>query len=214
MKNRAKKSKITFDEEVVTKQDAKDIIRAENSAKPNRKRKSNSETETSVDLPHKNHEIDREDRLKQQVKKKRKQLPEPAENEPNKEPDAPKEKKESNRAKKRKKHAELQQQIKQKTEQELQQKALNYLSKWQHCKQEWKFEKLRQVWLQQNLLDPSKVPEEYWSTALQYFSGSEGRSRQTVLEMGLKLIENGEDDQSEEYRVKVNRARDLVQHLQ
>lgn len=214
MKNRAKKSKITFDEEVVTKQEAKDIIQGENSAKPNRKRKRNIVAENSADLPGKRTEEDREGGLKRQVKKKQKQPTEPPENEPNKELDAPKEKKESNRAKKRKKHAELQQQIKQKTEQELQQKALDYLSKWQHCKQEWKFEKLRQVWLQQNLLDPTRVPEEYWSAALQYFSGSEGRSRQVVLETCLKVIEVGEDDQSEECEVKVKRARDLVQHLQ
>jgi hypothetical protein len=36
-------------------------------------------------------------------------------------------------------------------------KCISYLKRWHEDKQNWKFEKLRQIWLFQNMLDPSKV---------------------------------------------------------
>lgn len=36
-------------------------------------------------------------------------------------------------------------------------KCISYLKRWHEDRQNWKFEKLRQIWLLQNMLDPSKV---------------------------------------------------------
>lgn len=36
-------------------------------------------------------------------------------------------------------------------------KCMNYLKRWHDDRQNWKFEKLRQIWLFQNMLHPSKV---------------------------------------------------------
>lgn len=36
-------------------------------------------------------------------------------------------------------------------------KCMNYLKRWHDDRQNWKFEKLRQIWLFRNMLDPSKV---------------------------------------------------------
>lgn len=36
-------------------------------------------------------------------------------------------------------------------------KCMNYLKRWHDDRRNWKFEKLRQIWLFQNMLDPSKV---------------------------------------------------------
>lgn len=36
-------------------------------------------------------------------------------------------------------------------------KCMNYLKRWRDDRQNWKFEKLRQIWLFRNMLDPSKV---------------------------------------------------------
>ncbi|KAG5896535.1 hypothetical protein JTB14_030740 [Gonioctena quinquepunctata] len=125
---------------------------------------------------------------------------------------------ESIRAKKRKKHAKLLEEKKLKTEVTSQQTALNYLSKWKHCRSEWKFEKLKQIWLSQNMFDCSKIPNEFWDTALEYFASSRGFIRKLVLREALKVIENQEkleeDDISEDQQVKLQRARDIVQNLQ
>ncbi|XP_018567868.1 uncharacterized protein C7orf50 [Anoplophora glabripennis] len=125
---------------------------------------------------------------------------------------------ESIRAQKRKKHAKLLEEKRLKGEVVSQQNALNYLSKWKHCRSEWKFEKLKQIWLQQNLFDTSKIPSEFWETALEYFNGSKGFIRNVVLRDALKIIEKEEsteeENADENYLLIVKRARDIVQNLQ
>lgn len=125
---------------------------------------------------------------------------------------------ESIRAQKRKKHAKLLEDKRLKTELTTQENTLNYLSKWKHCRSEWKFEKLKQIWLQQNLFDASKIPNEFWETAVEYFSGSKGFIRNVVMRDALKIIEKEEsteeEDTDENYLLILKRARDIVQNLQ
>ncbi|KAJ8933906.1 hypothetical protein NQ314_013706 [Rhamnusium bicolor] len=126
---------------------------------------------------------------------------------------------ESIRAQKRKKHAKLLEEKRLKAVVATQQNVLNYLSKWKHSRDEWKFEKLKQIWLQQNLFDCSKIPNEFWETAVDYFSGSKGFIRNCVLRDALKIIENEnessqEDNADENYLLILKRARDIVQTLQ
>lgn len=125
---------------------------------------------------------------------------------------------ESKRAMKRKKHEKLTEEKKLQTELKLQQNALNYLSKWKHSRADWKFEKLKQIWLQQNLYDSSKIPEEFWETTVAYFSGSKGFIRNKVLKEALKTIEDNETQEEkpsdEDNQIKVQRARDVIQNLQ
>lgn len=124
------------------------------------------------------------------------------------------------RAKKRRKHAALMQEKKLKAELALQQKCLNYLSQWKHNKSEWKFEKLKQVWLQQNMLSAEKVPEEMWDTLVEYFAGCKGKARETIIKDALKVIEadddekNQQEEEAEDDGVKLKRARDIIQNLQ
>ncbi|XP_072385447.1 uncharacterized protein [Diabrotica undecimpunctata] len=124
---------------------------------------------------------------------------------------------ESKRAKKRKKHMELQVAKKLKATLVTQESVLNYLSKWKHSRSEWKFEKLKQIWLSQNLFDSAKIPEEFWTTTLEYYTNSRGFVRNLILRDALKLIENDkadEDNPDEENQSKLKRARDIVQTLQ
>lgn len=119
---------------------------------------------------------------------------------------------ESIRARKRRKYAELMKDKKSKAELAMQQKCLNYLSLWKHSRTEWKFEKLRQIWLQQNMFDGVKVPEEFWDTLVEYFSNSRGKARQIIIDSAIKLIENESD--TDEGDVRLKRAREIVQNLQ
>lgn len=126
------------------------------------------------------------------------------------------EKEESIRARKRKKHAQLLVDKKLKTELALQQKCLNYLSLWKHNRGEWKFEKLRQVWLQHNMFDAAKIPDEFWDDLVQYFGNSKGKARSVIIQDAVKLIEQegSDDNDSDEFQIKLKRARDIVQNLQ
>ncbi|EFA02103.1 uncharacterized protein C7orf50 homolog [Tribolium castaneum] len=176
MKKKAKKANmVSFDEEVVPKQVADELL--------------SSEVENPVE----------------KKAKKRKKITEPTN------PDEGK-KTESIRALKRKKYAKLLEDKKNKTELALQEKALNYLSKWKHSRDEWKFEKLRQIWLQHNMYDEVKVPPEFWQTLVEYFSNSKGKSREVLLKEAVAIIE-GENDENQG-TCKLERARDIIQNLQ
>lgn len=131
---------------------------------------------------------------------------------------AKKPKPESKRSLKRKKHAKLLEEKKLKADLNMQQSVLNYLSKWKHARSEWKFEKLKQIWLQQNLFIVDKLPEEFWSTVVEYLNGSKGATRKIILKGALKIIEEedkteGEND-DEDYQTKLRRARDVIQSLE
>ncbi|KAJ8979481.1 hypothetical protein NQ317_000357 [Molorchus minor] len=98
-------------------------------------------------------------------------------------------KEESIRAQKRRKHVKLLEEKKLKVELAAQQSALNYLSLWKHNRSEWRFEKLKQIWLQQNIFDTIKIPNEFWDTAVQYFCGAKGAIRKITLKKAIELIE-------------------------
>lgn len=232
-RQRKGKSKISFDEEVVTKDFAKQLFSEEIEDKKQTegvgthdkqkvKRKRNREMTE-------HNENTKETKIN---KKKPKLINNPTDisnnetqlqTEGSDKSEVPKEtqtdgKKESIRSQKRKKHTKLLEDKKIKVELELQQKALNYISLWKHNRLEWKFEKLRQVWLQQNLFDASKIPSDFWDTTVQYFSGAKGQSRQTVLDQAIKYIEDEEKSleksADEDYQIRVKRARDIVQNLE
>lgn len=125
---------------------------------------------------------------------------------------------ESKRSLKRKKHEKLLEEKKIKTDLKMKENALNYVSKWKHARSEWKFEKLKQIWLQQNLFAVEKIPEEFWQNIVDYFNGSRGAIRNAILSEALKIIEH--EDKTEEqndddnYQTRLKRARDMVQSLE
>lgn len=126
--------------------------------------------------------------------------------------------KESIRSLKRKKHVQLLEEKKLKTDFKLQQGALNYLSLWKHAKSEWKFEKLKQIWLQQNLFVTNKIPKECWETAVEYFNGAKGAIRKVILSDALRIIQEEDKaeakNEDEDYQIRLKRARDIIQNLQ
>lgn len=117
----------------------------------------------------------------------------------------------SKRSLKRLKKQQMEEAKKIESDIDCQKKALNYLSNWKYNKSEWKFEKLRQIWLVQNLYNDKKIDAKYWDTLLEYFTNSQGKVRQKLLDEAVKIVENDEDQSNED--VKLNRARDIVQNL-
>ncbi|KAL6424184.1 hypothetical protein ACFW04_009800 [Cataglyphis niger] len=102
------------------------------------------------------------------------------------------------------------------------QKALNYVSMWKHSRSEWKFEKLKQIWLMDNLLDENSIPDAIFPLVLEYFEGCKGMAREVLLRKGMDIIRKAEeekDDQEEEIKNEITestaykRARQLLQTL-
>lgn len=126
---------------------------------------------------------------------------------------------ESIRAAKRKRHAQLLEEKKLKSSVKMQEKCLNYLSQWKYNRNEWKFEKLRQVWLINHMFDLDRLPDQFFDTLVDYLSKSEGKSREIVIKQALKVIEHYESlppqmHEDESYKVKYQRARTVIQFLQ
>lgn len=88
----------------------------------------------------------------------------------------------SKRSLKRLKKQQMEEAKKIESDIDCQKKALNYLSNWKYNKSEWKFEKLRQIWLVQNLYNDKKIDAKYWDTLLEYFTNSQGKVRQKLLD--------------------------------
>lgn len=188
-----------------SKKQKKNHEMTEDDAKPKKKRKKQAEIEESIN-------VEAEEGTNPKKKKKRTQQDEPSgNNEASSESSvlAPK-KKLSIRAQKRLKHEKLKEEKHIQTELSLQQKSLNYLSKWKHSRSEWKFEKLRQIWLQHNMLDEEKISQEFWATLMEYLGNSKGKAKEAVLKSALKVVE---DESADQDSVKVLRARDIIQNL-
>lgn len=90
---------------------------------------------------------------------------------------------------------------------------LNYLSKWKHSKDQWKFEKKKNVYIFHNILDSTKIPETIWNTVLEYVQTSSGNVRKKAIEDAMKIIENGDQDVDSVDEEKYKRARTLIQFL-
>lgn len=90
-----------------------------------------------------------------------------------------------------------------------------YLNQWDSDRESWKFEKKKQVYIQTNCFDPSKILDEDWNTCLEYLKGSKGKSRDLLIETAEKLIGSLDQDgeMNPEATTKYNRSRDLLQML-
>lgn len=54
-------------------------------------------------------------------------------------------------------------------------KTISYLTKWDQTRDDWKYEKLRQIHIQKNVFDESIIPDEHKDVAIRYLSTSKVR---------------------------------------
>ncbi|XP_073947485.1 uncharacterized protein [Choristoneura fumiferana] len=179
---------------------------------------------TKEELPHNqvNFEDD-SDTEEQPKRKKKKKQPIPTES------DSKKGKK-SKRQIKKEKFIQRQAEAQAASKDQLKTQCLTYLSQWKHDKQNWKFMKVKQVWLFKNKFNPALVPDASWPQLLEYFDSAQGNIRNMLLDDANKIIkqldewsesQNKETNDTEE-EVEVSRpddnvykrARDLIQCLQ
>lgn len=125
------------------------------------------------------------------------------------------------RQKKKQKHQKLLEAQKDQTATKEKQRNAEYLQKWKHSRDNWKFEKLRQISIQQTLFEQDKLSNDVWSIALEYLAGSKGAAKDKIVKLANDAIEEedkrAEQQETEEERqlilnsVKYQRARDLLQ---
>lgn len=125
------------------------------------------------------------------------------------------------RQKKKQKHQKALEAQKSQSGEREKQKNEEYLKKWKNSRDSWKFEKLRQISIQQTMFELNKLSNEVWTLALEYLAGSKGAAKDKIVKIANDVIDQldkeSEQKDSEEERlellnsVKYQRARDLLQ---
>lgn len=99
-----------------------------------------------------------------------------------------------------------------------------YLNKWKNDKPNWKFEKIKQIKLVNNMFYPGKVSDEIFPVFVEYIAGSSGHMRKLVSTRAMEVVEEmerwcemPEQEKSESSQkpdeTKYNRAREILQAL-
>lgn len=190
-----------------------------------------TEHDLSDDAPrkreHAGDDSDADEEKPRKKKKKKQQVPvDPSDN---------KKGKKSIRQMKKEKHAQRLAEAQSASKDQLKSQCLNYLSQWKHDKQNWKFMKVKQVWLQKHKFSSNLIPDASWPTLLAYFDSAKGNVRNILLEDANKVIKQMDDwteslaskgkkddelDDDEESETpkpdetSYKRARDLIQCLE
>lgn len=190
------------------------------SKKPKRKRKAKSKSESAEQekhepsIPDGGESLEGVEPAKKKPKKKKKTEEQST--------DLP-ESKMSKRQLKRERHAQRMAEAEAAAHKAVQMQALSYLSLWKYNKAEWKFNKVKQIWLHKHKFDSSKVPDELWQPFIEYFSSASGGIKQAIVGDCQKIIEEMEnwieknkDAEMKEKKpsdVAYQRARDLLQNI-
>ncbi|XP_066540058.1 uncharacterized protein C7orf50 homolog [Hoplias malabaricus] len=95
--------------------------------------------------------------------------------------------------------------------------ALEYLKCWSEKREEWKFQKTRQVWLLQHMFDSEKVSDANFTVLLSYLEGLQGVARETTVQKAEALARWGGQDGAEvgaaEAEKRALRAKEVIQML-
>ncbi|KAF9923567.1 hypothetical protein FBU30_006396 [Linnemannia zychae] len=75
---------------------------------------------------------------------------------------------------------------------------LAYLVEWKKARATWKFQKLRQVWLINNMYDDKQLPDSHWSLFLEYIHDLKGAARNSAIVDAKKIVEAPEVEDEEE----------------
>uniref|UniRef100_A0A8W7P4I7 WKF domain-containing protein n=1 Tax=Anopheles coluzzii TaxID=1518534 RepID=A0A8W7P4I7_ANOCL len=100
-----------------------------------------------------------------------------------------------------------------KSNEKLQKEALEYLDTWGKNRQEWKFSKLKQIYIQEHVFDDSFIGEEAWPIAVEYLSKTQGFARDLLTAKAKAIIKKGDVNMKVQDSANYKRARELLQCL-
>lgn len=127
--------------------------------------------------------------------------------------------KKTKRAKKREKHAKNVDDRKQKAIDREKEECRQYLLTWNDQREKWKFQKLKQIYIQEHVFNEEHLDGDIWPVVLEYLSGMKGsgrdglakRAEEAIKELDEKVKDSGDDTLLEGSRYQ--RARELLQYL-
>ncbi|XP_051018072.1 uncharacterized protein C7orf50 homolog [Acomys russatus] len=94
--------------------------------------------------------------------------------------------------------------------------ALEYLQGWAQKQESWRFQKTRQTWLLLNMYEEDKVPDEHFSTLLDYLEGLKGSARELTVQKAEALmqeLDKADTEARDATQGKTNRLRQVLQLL-
>uniref|UniRef100_A0A1Q3F7X5 WKF domain-containing protein n=1 Tax=Culex tarsalis TaxID=7177 RepID=A0A1Q3F7X5_CULTA len=127
--------------------------------------------------------------------------------------------KKTKRAKKREKHAKIQEEKQEKSKDRERQEVQQYLQAWRDEREKWKFQKLKQIYIQEHVFDEDRLAADVWPIALEYLSGTKGSGKETLTKRAQTVIREADqqakegEDQSVLEGSRYQRARELLQYL-
>lgn len=128
---------------------------------------------------------------------------------------------ETTRQKKRAKHQKVVETAKVDSAQRELLRNSEYLQKWKNNRSEWKFEKLRQISIQNNLFkEDATIDEETWELTIEYMAGCKGAARDAMIKKAETIINDIDAQITEHNKMEMLqqqsyiRARELLQMLQ
>ncbi|XP_051061361.1 uncharacterized protein C7orf50 homolog isoform X2 [Phodopus roborovskii] len=92
--------------------------------------------------------------------------------------------------------------------------ALEYLQGWAQKQESWRFQKTRQTWLLMNMYDEDKVPDEHFSTLLDYLEGLKGSARELTVQKAEALMQELDEADTEARDTHLGKMERLRQVLQ
>ncbi|KAF9313134.1 hypothetical protein BG003_005597 [Podila horticola] len=75
---------------------------------------------------------------------------------------------------------------------------LAYLIEWKRTRDTWKFQKLRQVWLINNMYSDKEIPDSHWEIFLEYIRDLKGAARTSAIQEAQKIVDAPEEEEEEE----------------
>ncbi|XP_031194353.1 uncharacterized protein C7orf50 homolog isoform X2 [Mastomys coucha] len=94
--------------------------------------------------------------------------------------------------------------------------ALEYLQGWAQKQESWRFQKTRQTWLLLHMYDEDKVPDEHFSTLLDYLEGLKGSARELTIQKAealMQKLDEADPEARDGSLGKVQRLRQVLQLL-
>ncbi|XP_065086291.1 uncharacterized protein C7orf50 homolog [Ochlerotatus camptorhynchus] len=127
--------------------------------------------------------------------------------------------KKTQRGKKREKHAKNEDERKEKAKEREKEEVRQYLQTWNDDRDQWKFQKLKQIYIQEHVFDEDHLDGDIWPLVLEYVSGTKGSGREGLTkraESVIKEVDQQAKDGGDESLLdgsKYQRARELLQYL-
>ncbi|KAF8980544.1 hypothetical protein BGZ46_004027 [Entomortierella lignicola] len=87
-------------------------------------------------------------------------------------------------------------------------KSLAYLVGWKKSRATWKFQKMRQVWLLNNMYDDGQLPNTHWDIFLEYIRELKGAARNSAIEEAKKIVDAPEPEDDEDHQKEKNETND------